>query len=230
MNKHLYEIKNIAFSYALGETKHQALKGISLDILEKSLTAFSGPSGSGKSTLLNLIGLMEPIQQGEILLEGQNLQTLSERDKNYLRKFKIGFIFQQFHLIPVLTAEENVSYFLKRQDLSKGEIQDRTAEALLSVGLWDHRTKSPNQMSGGQQQRVCIARALAKKPRVIIGDEPTANLDQQNGREVMNLFSNLVQDRGITIILTTHDPMVLSFATQNFHIQDGVLQATQEIL
>ncbi len=225
MNKKtpLFSLKDVSFSYLLGKQKFFALNKLTLDIPSCSLITISGPSGSGKSTLLNLLGLIEPLQTGEILFLGENFSEMSDTRKNEIRKFDIGFIFQQFHLIPVLTAQENIEYFLIRQNLSKEEIEVRTKEALVAVGLWEHRHKKPSELSGGQKQRVAIARALAKKPKVIIGDEPTGSLDQKTGRGIMELFASLVEEKGISIILTTHDPMVQTFSHQNFHFNDGVL-------
>ncbi|MCE5318762.1 MAG: ABC transporter ATP-binding protein [Parachlamydia sp.] len=199
------------------------MRGITLAIPSQSLVTISGPSGSGKSTLLNLLGLIEPMQQGQLLFQGEDIASMNASQLNAIRKFKIGFIFQQFHLIPMLTAEENVAYFLGRQGMARCEIRERTQDALEAVGLWEHRLKRPSQLSGGQKQRVAIARALAKRPEVIIADEPTASLDSTTGREMMEIFKYLVKEKGITVILTTHDQMVLSYADLNFHIQDGRL-------
>lgn len=149
---------------------------------------------------------------------------MGEKAKNRVRKFQIGFIFQQFHLFPVLSAEENVKYFLTRQKLSKAEVKERTEEALRAVGLWEHRKKKPSELSGGQKQRVAIARAIAKRPEVIIGDEPTASLDQKTGREIMEILVRFAKEKNSTVILTTHDPMVQSYSDQNFHLVDGRLQ------
>lgn len=222
-SKVLYSVEKVDFCYPLKAQKVVALSNFSLEIPSNSLVAFSGPSGSGKSTLLNLLGLIEPVQQGEIIFQGEKFSTMSVARKNELRKFKIGFIFQQFHLIPVLTAEENVEYFLRRQGLDKEEILIRTEESLEAVGLWSHRNKKPGELSGGQKQRIAIARAIAKRPQVIIADEPTASLDQKTGREVMEIFENMVEATGVSLILTTHDPMVQSFSKHRFHIQDGQL-------
>lgn len=223
MKDQLFELSNISFSYRLGKLLTQAIKDISLKIPSKSLTTFSGPSGSGKSTLLNILGLIEPVQEGKVLFKGEDVSSITEKQKNRIRKFDIGFIFQQFHLIPVLTAEENVTYFLQKQGLQKDEISSRTEETLKAVGLWEHRKKKPSELSGGQRQRVAIARAVAKRPAVIIADEPTASLDQKNGKEIMTLFEELVEEKQLSIILTTHDPMVMEFSKLNFHIQDGIL-------
>lgn len=221
MSGFLYRVERVLFSYTLGKQKVEALRGVSLDIPSASLITISGPSGSGKSTLLSLLGLIEPVQSGALHFLDEDIGQMSERRKNEIRKFHIGFIFQQFHLIPVLSAEENVRYFLSCQGLSSKECADRTKEALSAVGLWEHRKKKPFEMSGGQKQRVAIARALAKRPDVIIGDEPTASLDQATGREIMELLKALVEERKTSVILTTHDAMVQSFATHNIHIQDG---------
>lgn len=220
---YIYQLKNISFSYSLGSHQIVALQHISLDIVEHSLTTFSGPSGSGKSTLLNLLGLIEPMQSGQIFFKNQNLSEMNQKEMNQIRKYHIGFIFQQFHLIPVFSAEENVAFFLSRQGLSKDEIHLRTREALEAVALWGHRMKKPSELSGGQKQRVAIARALAKKPEVIIGDEPTASLDQKTGKEIMAIFDELVRQKKVSVILTTHDPMIQAYADQNFLIKDGLL-------
>ena len=224
-NKHnsLFSLKKVNFSYYLGSQKVAALQELNLEIPSHSLITISGPSGSGKSTLLNLLGMIEPLQEGEIIFQNEKFTTMTSKRKNEIRKFNIGFIFQQFHLIPVLTAEENVEFFLRRQHLSKEEIQKRTHEALVAVGLWDHRKKKPSELSGGQKQRVAIARALAKKPEVIIADEPTGSLDQKTGRGIMEIFASLVEEKKMSLIITTHDPMVLSFSHQNFHFHDGHL-------
>lgn len=220
----LYRVEDLVFSYLLGRReKVEAIRGLTLEIPESSLVTFSGPSGSGKSTLLNILGLIEPVQEGRVVFQNEDIGQMSEKRKNEIRKFQIGFIFQQFHLIPVLSAEENVRYFLKRQKLAKKEIEERTADSLQAVGLWEHRKKRPSQLSGGQKQRVAIARAVAKTPSVIIGDEPTASLDQKTGAEIMELLADLTAKRKTSVILTTHDAMVQSFASQNFHIQDGQL-------
>ncbi len=219
----LYQVEDLYFSYLLGNQKIEAIRGLSLKIPASSLVTISGPSGSGKSTLLNVLGLIEPVQQGRVLFQNEDIGQMGEKRKNEIRKFQIGFIFQQFHLIPVLTAEENVRYFLSRQKLPKNEIKERVQESMNAVGLWDHRMKKPSEMSGGQKQRVAIARAIAKAPSVIIGDEPTASLDRKTGEEIMEILARLAKTRKTSVILTTHDAMVQSFAEQNFHIQDGRL-------
>lgn len=223
MKDYLYKIKNVQFSYPLGKCRIEALKNITMDIPKNSLVTFSGPSGSGKSTLLNILGLIEPLQEGEVFFQQESLSEMTSKKLDFIRKFKIGFIFQQFHLIPVFSAEENIAYFLTRQRLPRQEVADRTEEALEAVGLADHRKKKPSELSGGQRQRVAIARALAKRPSVIIGDEPTASLDQKTGREIMDIFCQLISEKQVSIILTTHDPMIQAYANHNFTIKDGLL-------
>jgi len=219
----LYHVENLKFSYSLGKQMVPAIHDLTLQIPKSSVITISGPSGSGKSTLLNVLGLIEPVQEGTVLFQGEDLGKMSEKQKNQIRKFQVGFIFQHFHLIPVLSAEENVKYFLHRNKIPKSEIRQRAEESLEAVGLWEHRKKKPSQLSGGQMQRVAIARALAKSPVVIIGDEPTASLDQKTGFEIMQVLRSLSEKKGCTVILTTHDSMVQTFACQNFHIQDGRL-------
>lgn len=221
IDNNLFRVENLVFSYALGTQTYEALRGITIDIPSHSLVTFTGPSGSGKSTLLNILGLIEPMQKGKIFFLDKDISHLSERQKNKIRKYKIGFIFQQFYLIPVLSAKENVEYFLKKQHLGFSETHKRTKECLESVGLWAKRHKKPSELSGGEQQRVAIARALAKKPEVIIADEPTANLDQKTSREIMDLLLHMVKEKNVSIIISTHDPMVQSFAEHNFKIHDG---------
>ncbi|MEO5666840.1 MAG: ABC transporter ATP-binding protein, partial [Bdellovibrionota bacterium] len=180
--------------------------------------------GSGKSTLLNLLGLIESPQEGRLRLFGQDVALLSERDKNAIRRHKIGFIFQSFHLFNVLSAEENVEYFLHRQGVETSERKSRVEEALRAVGLWDHRKKRPLQMSGGQRQRVAIARAIAKRSEILIADEPTASLDQNTGREIMDLLAHLNKERGTTVVVSSHDPMVLSYIPKVIRLVDGRLE------
>ncbi len=221
--EYFYIIENLNFSYSLGKQKIAAVRDLSLKIPNNAFITITGPSGSGKSTLLNILGLIEAPQEGSILFQGENISQMNEKRKNSLRKFHLGFIFQQFHLIPVLTAEENVRYFLTSQNLPKDEINQRTEKALKDVGIWQHRKQKPSELSGGQKQRVAIARAIAKKPNVIIADEPTANLDQKTGAGIVQLLTELVSDHDCSIVVSTHDPMVEQFSHHNFHMQDGRL-------
>lgn len=224
MNTPIFQVKDLRFDYLLGGQSVPALRGVTFSIDKKELVCLTGPSGSGKTTLLNVLGLIEPLQKGDIIFAGQSYQGISESEKNKIRRYQIGFIFQSFQLFPVLSAEENVEYFLARQGIGRAERKQRVEEALRAVGLWEkHRTKKPLEMSGGQRQRVAVARAIAKKPEVIIADEPTASLDQKTGRELMELFTELNRSIGATFIVSSHDPMVREFLPRQIHLLDGQL-------
>ncbi len=219
----LLELFNVKKTYGLGEATVSAVKDVSLNIDAGEFTAFAGSSGSGKTTLLNLIGGIDTPSSGKILLEGQNLAELSSRQLADLRRQKLGFIFQTFNLLPVLTGLENVEYPLLRLGLSQQEIKTRSLEALTRVGLKSVMQHRPNQMSGGQRQRVAIARALVHHPKIILADEPTANLDKKTAAEIISLMRNLNQESGVTFLFSTHDPMIMEAARRVIHISDGLL-------
>ncbi len=220
----LYDVERLNFQYQLGSQTFTALKDVSLGIEAGDFVCLSGPSGSGKTTLLNLLGLIEPVQEGDIRFEGRSYRALSEAERNELRKRRLGFVFQTFQLFPVLTAYENVEFFLARQGLPVAERRSRSEQALQAVGLWDHRNKKPLEMSGGQRQRVALARAFAKQPRVILADEPTASLDQNTGRQILEIMRELNERTGVTVIVCSHDPMVLGFGKTQVRLRDGVIQ------
>jgi putative ABC transport system ATP-binding protein len=222
-DRSLYEVRSARFSYKLGHLRVPALDGVDLDIERGAFLCLSGPSGSGKTTLLNLLGLIEPVQEGSVAFAGTSVQSLSEGERNRIRRYRIGFVFQTFQLFPVLRADENVEYFLTRQRLARDGRRERVRAALEAVGLWEHRRKRPSEMSGGQRQRVAVARALAKQPDVIIADEPTAHLDQTTGRGVMEVLSRLNHEQGVTLIMASHDPMVQGFARRRIQLVDGRL-------
>jgi putative ABC transport system ATP-binding protein len=224
--KSLYECSTLTFSYQLEMQKVEALRGINLKVDAGEQLLIMGPSGSGKSTLLNLLGLIEPVQSGEIMFEGQAFSKLSEKEKNHIRRYKIGFIFQSFLLFEVLTAAENVEYFLTRQGLPAAERKKRVAAALDAVGISAQANKRPPEMSGGQRQRVAIARALAKHPAVIIADEPTASLDQKTSRDILEVLQSL-RSQGVSIIMSSHDPLAQSYASRIVHIMDGTMQTSE---
>lgn len=219
----VYQCTDLTFGYRLGNADFLALRGLSVNFAAGCFSCISGPSGSGKSTLLHLLGLIEEIQQGDIAFFGKSLRSLGEVERADIRRYKIGFVFQNFHLIPVLSAYENVEYFLTKQGLLSSVRRERVEDCLEQVGLWEHRSKRPAEMSGGQRQRVAIARALAKHPKVIIADEPTASLDQKTGSEIMEIFGKLSQSRGVSLILTSHDPMVHNFCSEVVRVVDGCL-------
>ena len=219
----IFSCQDLTFSYSFGNINIEALRGVSMDFQKGKFYCLSGPSGSGKTTFLNVLGLIEDIQGGDIEFEGKRFRNLTEEDKNYIRRNQVGFIFQHFNLFPVLSAEENIEFFLVRQGVPKKERTELVHKALKDVGLWDHRDKRPLEMSGGQRQRVAVARALTKRPLVIIGDEPTASLDQKTGKEIVNLLKNLSDEYGSSIILSSHDTMVHEFAEELVILKDGRL-------
>lgn len=216
----LYQAKALSFDYRLDQQTVHALDQVDLEIKRGELLLIMGPSGSGKSTLLNLLGLIEPLQAGSLLFNGLDLRQQNEKKLNELRRFKIGFVFQSFLLFDVLTAAENVEYFLVRQGIERKERQKRVQEALRMVELEAQASQRPQQMSGGQRQRVAIARALAKRPEVIIADEPTASLDQKTSRDILQILRTLAND-GVTVIMASHDSLVRDYATRQLHIADG---------
>jgi putative ABC transport system ATP-binding protein len=221
MGERLYSCQGVDFYYRLGQQNIHALKSVDLTIETGEFVALAGPSGSGKTTLLNLLGLVEPVKSGAITMEHFNFHTLEESELNKIRRFHIGFIFQNFHLNNTLTAYENIEYFLFRQNIPRGDREQRVTQALEMVGLSDKGAHRPLELSGGQKQRVAIARALAKNPKVIIADEPTASLDQNTGREIMEILKRLNQEQGVTVILASHDTMVLESVNRVVRLVDG---------
>lgn len=219
----MIELKNLNFSYEVSKIKFDALKDINLSIKKNDIFTIEGPSGSGKSTLLNILGFMETPQDGEMLYEGKNVALLSEKEKNHIRRFDIGFIFQQFYLFPVLTVEENVEYFLIKQKRESLDRKKLVHEALELFGISEFRKKYPSELSGGQRQRVAIARAFAKKPKLIIADEPTASLDHTNASGVVKALKEINRELGATVIIASHDLNVLSEFEKRIRIQDGRL-------
>ena len=215
----LVRVEAVTKVYPLGDTQVQALRGIDLTIDEGEFLAFAGPSGSGKTTLLNLVGCLDKATTGRVVLKGQDLSSLDESALGKLRADNIGFVFQSFNLIPVLTAVENVEVALRLGGQSPNRA--RCEQALVDVGLGDYLNRRPNQLSGGQQQRVAIARALVKQPSLVIADEPTANLDSVTGANVLDLMRELNEKRGATFLFSTHDPLVLERVRRTIHLRDG---------
>jgi putative ABC transport system ATP-binding protein len=200
-----------------------ALKDANIEIEKGEFVALMGPSGSGKSTLLHLIAAMDRASDGEILVLGENLRALTDREIAHWRNVHIGFVFQSFNLIPVLTAIENVELPLKLTSLKKKERMEHATTALKLVGLGDRLTHLPRQLSGGQEQRVAIARAIVTDPDLILADEPTGNLDAASATEVLTLLSRLNKEFGKTIVMVTHDPHAARFATKVRHLEKGEL-------
>lgn len=217
----LYEARGVSYRYRLNGNHVDALRGVDLEIKNGEFVAIAGPSGSGKTTLLNLIGLLDLPSGGSIHFEGKDVLNLAERERSLLRRERIAFIFQTFNLIPVLTAYENVEYFLLKRKLCRAEVRRRALEALETVGIASQADQRPNNMSGGQRQRVAIARALVREPAVVLADEPTAALDQTTGLAVVNVMKRLNRQQGVTFIFSSHDPMVLTAADRVVHLVDG---------
>jgi putative ABC transport system ATP-binding protein len=225
MSDVIIETRNLTKEFIRDEFHVIALKDVSLEIRKGEFVALMGPSGSGKSTLLHLIAAMDRPTGGDIQVLGHNLRELSDREIAHWRNEHVGFIFQQFNLIPVLTAIENVELPLKLTNLKKSERMAHAETALKLVGLGDRLNHYPRQLSGGQEQRVAIARAIVTDPALILADEPTGNLDAASALEVLTILYKLHQDFGKTVVMVTHDPHAASFATFTHHLEKGALVA-----
>lgn len=215
-------LANIIKTYQMGDTVVAALAGVSLDIREGEFTAIMGPSGSGKSTLMNILGCLDRPTGGSYLLDGQEVSTLTDDELALTRNKKIGFVFQNFNLLPRISAIENVALPLVYAGIAAKERHERSAAALASVGLEQRMEHLPNELSGGQRQRVAIARALVNEPSIIMADEPTGALDTKSGEEVMDIFKTL-NSYGRTIILVTHEPDIAAHAKRVIHVRDGLI-------
>ena len=218
----MIDLKNIYKIYKMGENEVYALDNVSLHIDDKEFVSIIGPSGSGKSTLMNMLGCLDVPTRGSYTLDGYNVGSKTDDELAAIRNEKIGFVFQGFNLLPKLSAIENVELPLIYQGVSSKERRERAQKALESVGLGDRVNHKPTELSGGQQQRVAIARALVTNPPIILGDEPTGNLDSKSGKEVMEIFKE-IHKKGNTIILITHDADVAAQAERIVRIQDGKL-------
>lgn len=214
------KLENVSKIYKMDGVSVKALDNISLDIKEGEFVSIIGPSGSGKSTLMHIIGCLDTPTSGKVILEGREVSKMTERELAKIRNKKIGFVFQQFNLLPRTSAIENVCLPLIYNGTTEKEIIRKAKEALEKVGLGERMNHHPNQLSGGQQQRVAIARALVTNPTIILADEPTGNLDSKSGAEVMDIFQKLHQ-QGRTIVLVTHDPKVASYAKRTITLKDG---------
>ncbi len=216
------EIQEVSREYALGKQTVTALRKVSLTVFQGEFLALAGPSGSGKSTLLNMIGCIDSPSSGSVRIHGQDVGSRSADELADLRLNTLGFVFQTFNLLPVLSARENVEYpLLQKKDVSKDVRRERAEHALRAVGLERFAGHRPNELSGGQRQRVAIARALATRPRIILADEPTANLDRKTGEDILKLMRELNQRDGTTFIFSTHDPRVMEIADRVVELSDG---------
>lgn len=217
--------ENVTRTFKIGKVETRALRGVSLTVENGEFTALVGPSGSGKTTLLQLIGCLDQPTSGHVYVNGKDVSRLNRNQRADVRRGNIGFIFQFFALIPTLTAYENVEMPLFLIGQGAAERRKRVTDLLESVGLADRAHHRPDQLSGGEQQRVAIARALAPKPSLILADEPTANLDTPNGRQVMETMTRLNQETGVTFVFATHDPRVIKYAWRVITLRDGLVIA-----
>jgi len=222
----LLELKGVKKIYQQGKIKVPALRGVDLIVEQGEFSTIFGPSGSGKTTLLNMIGCLDTPTEGEIRLNGNKVSDLSRKALAMTRRFNIGFVFQSYNLIPVLTAYENVEFAIRLIDhTSELKIKERVLKILDEVGLKGFENRRPNELSGGEKQRVAIARALVKEPKLVLADEPTANLDSKNATDVVKIMVKMNKELGTTFIFSTHDPMVMEYAHRYINLKDGMISA-----
>jgi putative ABC transport system ATP-binding protein len=217
------KVENVTKIFKIGKLETQALRGVTLAIENGEFTALVGPSGSGKTTLLQLIGCLDQPTSGRVFVNGKDVSQLNRNQRADMRRGTIGFIFQFFALIPTLTAYENIELPLLLTGASAAERRQRVTQLLEAVELSDRSHHRPDQLSGGEQQRVAIARALSTKPALILADEPTANLDTPNGKQVMDIMTRLNQETSVTFIFATHDPRVIQYARRVITLRDGLV-------
>jgi len=217
----ILELRNVTKVYGQGATEVQALRGLDLQIAEGEFATLCGPSGSGKTTALNLIGALDVPTTGQVLLEGNDLAPLSRKERSELRRDRIGFVFQAYNLMPVLTAYENAEIVLALQGVPEEERRKCVMALLEEVGLGGLEERRPAELSGGQQQRVAIARAIAANPAIVLADEPTANVDSDTADLLLDIMERLNRERGVTFLFSTHDPRVMDRAQRIIQIIDG---------
>jgi len=227
MTKPIVQLKNVSKIYHQGEIQVNAVDNFSLDIQQGDFAALSGPSGSGKTSVLNLIGGLDVPTEGEVWVDQINLATLTNSELSNVRKNHIGFVFQAYNLIPVMTAYENAEFVLNLQGVAEAECRDRVMAILDDVGLKGLEDRRPDEMSGGQQQRVAIARAIVTEPAIILADEPTANVDSHTAEALLDLMQALNQEKGITFLFSTHDQHVMDRAKRLIRLHDGQLEADE---
>jgi len=222
------KLTDVTRIYKIGEVETRALNGVSMTINDGEFTALVGPSGSGKTTLLQLIGCLDKPTSGQIIINDKDATKLNRNQRADLRKGTIGFVFQFFALIPTLTAYENVEMPLLLNGQNGAERKKRVMELLEAVDMTSHAHHRPDQLSGGQQQRVAVARALSTNPKMILADEPTANLDTENGQQVMDIMAKLNKETGTTFVFATHDPRVIKYARRVVTLVDGLIDANNK--
>lgn len=225
----LLEAKNLQKTYQTGDIATHALRGASVSIEQGEFTALAGPSGSGKSTLLHLLAGLDKPSAGEVYLENQRIDTLPKGKLATLRQKKFGFVFQAYNLLPVLTALENAAFVLELHGVGKKKREEQALQALETLGMADYAARYPNQLSGGQQQRVAVARALAAEPKIILADEPTANLDKDSSIALIEHMQQLNQTQGVTFLFSTHDPRLLNYVQRIIHLEDGQVVSEETV-
>ena len=217
----MVDVRDVTRTYGSGPTATAALRGVTFSIGEGRLVALRGRSGSGKTTLLNVVGGLDSPSGGTVHVAGQDVTGMGERDRMRLRRETVAYIFQSFGLLPVLSAAENVGVPLRIAGVAPREREERVALMLSIVGLADHSKQRPGELSGGQQQRVAIARALASRPKLLLADEPTGQLDQETGKQIMRLLRAVVRSEGVTALVATHDPVLIGLADEVLQLEDG---------
>ncbi|MGB8958071.1 MAG: ABC transporter ATP-binding protein [Candidatus Aminicenantales bacterium] len=223
MPGNIIELRDLVKTYHVGETEVRALRGVSYAIEEGEFLAIMGPSGSGKSSLMNILGCLDRPTSGEYILDGEEVSTFDKNKLARIRNQKIGFVFQSFNLLPRTTALENTELPLLYSSSDGRDTTERAIAALAAVGLQDRAHHKTNQLSGGEQQRVAIARALLNNPTLILADEPTGNLDSKTSSEVMNIFKTLNEEKGITMVMVTHEPDIAAWAGTRIYLKDGLI-------
>lgn len=221
------KVENVLRTYITGEIEVHALRGVDLTIKKGEFTAIAGPSGSGKTTLLNIIGGLDTPSSGDVLLGGKLISKMSGSELSNFRRDHVGFIFQSYNLIPVLTVEENVEFVMLLQGVEKSLRSKKVKEILEVIGLSGSHDRLPSQLSGGQQQRVAVARAIVSEPDIILADEPTANLDSVTGSALLDMMKKLNEEKGITFIFSTHDKMIMERAKRLVKLHDGKIQSDE---
>jgi len=224
MNREIISLKNLSKSYNIAGKPFYALKEINLSFGEGEFTGIVGPSGSGKTTLLNIIGSLDSPSGGEAIVLEKNISSLNHSESARLRNYNIGFIFQVFNLLPVYTVYENVEFALLLQNFSQDERKKLVLQALEWVGLENHKDKKPDKLSGGESQRVAIARAIVKKPKILLADEPTANLDAENAHSILKTMKKINKELGTTFIFSTHDEKVMKYLNRTIILKDGNIE------
>lgn len=223
----LIEVTRLRKNYLDGKTIVQALRGVDLKIEDGEFSAIAGPSGSGKTTLLNLIGGLDTVTEGCIAVDGEDVSGMKRGALTDLRRNHIGFVFQAYNLVPVLTAVENVELIMALQGVSQAKRRARAMDMLDRVGLSPEAHRRPSALSGGQQQRVAVARAIVSRPKVVLADEPTANLDSESGASLLDLMLRLNSEENMTFVFSTHDPMVMDYARRLIRLHDGQVASDQ---